>query len=175
MRHAEKAEWVLALLLMSLPVMAQEPAQPANPQNATTPAPTAQLPDIPENQAEIEAMASGQFVLEPSPGVTAMPPARSPEMTEIDEALAVERALVTDLEALLRNATDETGSLALLREIEQTKYGAELTILRIQAKHARLAGRETQAQEIEAAVAQIENPSLAPTVAPTSPSGDAGR
>ena len=111
---------------------------------------------IPENAAEIQAIARGELVLEPAPAaeMTAARPL-SPEMLEIDAALAAERVQVQDLTARLEAATDDAAALALEREIETTKQSTELAILGIQARHARAAGREAQAQEIEAAISQM--------------------
>jgi hypothetical protein len=169
MKHASRAAWMLALALFLLarPVMAEVPAQSARAtgrtaaQAAATTEPVHPIPDLPENQAEIEALTSGQLVLEPAPAVGTTPASTgslSPEMLEIEQALTAERARLAELEARLRNKAEEVVVLSLLREIEQVKQDAEVEILRIQAKHARLAGREAQAQEIEATVMQILAP-----------------
>lgn len=116
-------------------------------------APAAQPAPIPENAAEIAELASGQLVLEAVP--TAEAPALAPEMVEIMAAITAERTLVDDLTARLRATTDNAAALALEREIEATKWSTELTILGIQARHARAAGREEQAQAIEASITQM--------------------
>lgn len=159
---------LLTLLLLTLPVTASEPTPAAPPAPAT-------IPDLPENQAEIAEQAAGQLVFEPT-AAGALPPAvagaRSAEMLEIEQAITAERALVTDLTARLRGLADDAAALAVQLEIERTKQGLEIEILRIQAKHARLAGREAQAVAIEADLAQM----LAPASAlPAAPSGDAER
>lgn len=195
-----KAGWVFGLLLLvsSAWAWAEEPATPAAPAGPASPVaspavagadPAAAIPDLPENRAEIEAVRAGELRLEPAPNAAAAPQAaapRSPEMLEIDQALVAERALVAELEARLEGAPDETAALDLLREIERTKQRTEIEILRLQAKHARLAGREEQAAEIEAAVQQILAPALVPAPAAAaaaraasgsaaSPAGDARR
>lgn len=111
---------------------------------------------IPENEAEIQAIANGELALEPAPAAeTAAARPLSPEMVEINAAMAAERAQVDDLAARLQAATDDAMALALEREIETAKRSTELAILGIQARHARAAGREAQAQEIEAAISQM--------------------
>lgn len=184
MKHGARAAWGLALILLAQPALAGEPAQPAGPNGPTTAAavaatePAAPLPNLPENQAEIEALANGQLVLESAPAVgttPASPAPSSPEMLEIGRAVTAERARLAELEARLRDTADDSAALSLLREIEQVKQGTEVEILRIQAKHARLAGREAQAQEIEAVVTQIQAPAPALAAPPASPSGDARR
>lgn len=187
MKHGARSEWGLALFLLALPAMAGEPAQPASPNGPTTAAavaatePASPIPNLPENQAEIEALANGQLVLEPAPAVgttLANPASLSPEMLEIGRVVNAERARLAELEARLRDTADDTAALSLLREIEQVKQGTEVEILRIQAKFARSAGREAQAQEIEAAVTQILAPApalAAPPASTVSPSGDARR
>jgi len=194
MLKGTKTGWVFGLLLLvsSAWAWAEEPVAPAAPAAPAAPVaspavagadPAASIPDLPENRAEIEAVRAGELKLEPAPDAPAAPQAatpRSPEMLEIDQALAAERALVAELEARLEGAPDEPAALDLLREIERTKQQTEIEILRLQAKHARLAGREEQAAEIEAVVQQILAPALVPVPAAASgsaasPAGDARR
>jgi hypothetical protein len=131
------------------------------------------IPDTPENQAEIEAAARGELVLEPvapAGGDASL----SPEMAAIREALAAGQARVDELEARLVAASGDEAALAVMRAIEQAKQDTEIEVLRIQAEHARLAGRETQAQEIEAAITQMLEPGTTPTatVRPDPPAND---
>ncbi len=119
-----------------------------------TAAPAPLVPPLPENMAEIEAIESGELVLEPAPAA-AGPRALSSEMAEIETAIAAEREQVARLAASLRGAADDAAALALEREIEAVKQGTEIAVLRIQARYAREAGREEQAQAIEAAVARM--------------------
>lgn len=177
MKQGTIAIWVLGLLLLASQGTAAEPARPADPGGVAFPAAPAPavadaggapvvIPDLPENEAEIAAAAAGQLRIgtpaEPAAAVPVALPV-SPEMAEINAALADERARVAGLQARLDDTADDEAALALLREMEQTKQATEVEVLRIQAKHARLAGRDAQATEIEAAIAVI----LAPTpVAP---------
>ncbi len=123
---------------------------------------TPPIPDAPENQAEIEAAARGELVLEPVAPVGDAA-SLSPEMTAIRAALAAGRARVDELEARLAGASGDEAALAVMRALEQAKQDTEIEILRIQAEHARLAGREAQAQEIETAISQMLTPGATTT------------
>jgi len=87
-------------------------------------------------------------------------------MAAIYGAIAAGQVRVDELESRLAGANGDEATLELLRAIEQAKQETEIEILRIQAEHARLAGREAQAQEIETAIGQILDP--ATTVPPAS-------
>jgi hypothetical protein len=108
-------------------------------------------------------------------GVTpapATPPAAgrpSALMTEIRAALDAERDRVVALDARVRACTDRRQALALQREIESVKRDTEVTLLRIQATHARRAGRTALADRLEAAVAEMlapPPPAATPVVRP---------
>lgn len=148
----------LATLIFSAAVAAAaEPSPPAGSEPAS----------IPENAAEMAEIAAGQLVLEPGPAAEAVPVrALTPEMVEINAVLAAERTLVDDLTARLKATTDEAAALVLVQEVETAKQGAELAILGIQARYARAAGREAQAQEIENAISRMSAVMNAPA-APT--------
>lgn len=165
---ARTATTILTLLILfcALAVAAGEPAT-APPD--VPPAPPV-IADLPENAAEIADHAAGRLVLEPV--VETPPPAAAAavEMQEIDEALAACRARVADLTARLRETTADETALALQRDIEQSKRETELDVLRIQAKHARLAGRDAQADAIEAELARMTAPAV-----PTAPAAAAAR
>jgi hypothetical protein len=152
---------------------AAEPTPPAGSEPAS----------IPENAAEMAEIAAGQLVLEPVPVAEAVPArALTPEMIEINAALAAERTRVDELTTRLKATTDEAAALTLVQEIETAKQGTELAILAIQARHARAAGREAQAQEIESAISRMSAVMNAPAmlavpraVAPDSRPTDGGR
>jgi hypothetical protein len=90
-------------------------------------------------------------------------------MTEIRAALDAERDRVAALDARVRACTDRRQALALQREIESVKRDTEVTLLRIQATHARRAGRTALAERLEAAVAEMlapPPPAATPVVRP---------
>ncbi len=119
--------------------------------------PPAGVPDLPENQAEIEAglVPEGKAVEAQKSGAA---PAPTPLMVEIQAVFADERARVAELEARLTPSLDEGAALALRHQIEQIKIETELNILRLQAEHARREGRDEQAAAIDAAVAEMLSP-----------------
>ena len=132
--------------LFAIAATAAEPSPPAGGEPVS----------IPENAAEMAEIAAGQLVLEPVPAAEAVPArALTPELVEINAALAAERTLVDDLTARLKATAEEAAALALVQEIETAKQATELAILGIQARYARAAGREAQAQEIETAISRM--------------------
>lgn len=144
-----------ALVLLALPAVADEPqAQtPVDPpQVASPPA----VPDLPVNQAEIQAGVAP--VLDTS--VIPTPPTRplSPMMVEIEAALAAGDAAVATLAERAAQAADETSRQAIMVQIAAQKQATELNILAIQAAHARRAGNDALAAQIDAEMVAITNP-----------------
>jgi hypothetical protein len=84
---------------------------------------------------------------------------------ELRQAVDAERAALVLLQARFDRATNEGDALAIQREIETLKQNGEVQLLRIQAKHARLKGREAAARKIEAAIEAM----LHPVPTPASP------
>ena len=141
--------------------LADDPAPPAKSgpadASATQSRAPAGIPDLPENQAEIEAglVPDGKAVEAQKSDAA---PALTPLMAEIQAVLADEQTRVAELEARLSSSLDEGAALALRRQIEQIKVETELNILRLQAEHARRAGQDEQAAAIEAAIAEMLSP-----------------
>jgi hypothetical protein len=77
---------------------------------------------------------------------------------ELAQTLEAERTALSELQARFDVAANEREALAIQREIEQLKTATEIALLRIQAKHARLKGRETVARRIDAAIEEILHP-----------------
>ena len=82
----------------------------------------------------------------------------SPMMQEIQAAIEQGRAQNEELESRAAVAGDEESILAIQRQIEELAQATELEILGIQARHARLAGRDEIADKIEQDIADIQNP-----------------
>ncbi len=82
----------------------------------------------------------------------------SPMMVEIRQALEGERRTVDELAAALDAARDEDEAMAILRRIHEAKRGAQIEVLRIQARHARAAGRTEAAAGIDAAIERLLAP-----------------
>lgn len=98
---------------------------------------------------------------EPAPETTAapavaLPQTRSLEMQEITAVLDAERQQVQELTAVLKEVNDDSAELALVRRIEQIKMGAEISVLRIQAKYAVNAGFTEKARQIEEALTELQ-------------------
>lgn len=79
-------------------------------------------------------------------------------MEEINAAMAAGGELLAALNLQLKSAPSETEALRLLDAIHQQKQETEITILRIQERHARLAGDTEAADKINLAVDDILNP-----------------
>ena len=82
----------------------------------------------------------------------------SPMMVEIRAVLDSERASLKSLNERFRAAKDDATAQALQREIAQVKQDSEIAILRVQAKHARLAGHDAVAAYLEGAIRTILSP-----------------
>jgi len=89
---------------------------------------------------------------------TAAPVARSPLMQEITAAWTAHEVVVAALEKQLEASTDASAALALQRQIETARAQVEIEILRIQARHARQAGRLDIAAELETTIGQLTTP-----------------
>lgn len=82
----------------------------------------------------------------------------SPMTIEIRAVLDRERDALASLHAKLRAARDEGAARELEREVERVRLGTEVSLLRVQAKHARLAGREAVAAHLEGAIRALLSP-----------------
>jgi hypothetical protein len=125
-------------------------AQPAATAESTSPAatdPDAGIPAV--NAPEVIAPLSGDTPLSPM----------LQDIKVLWEARQAERAA---LEERFRTAGDEATALAIQREIEELMVQTELSILRIQADHARREGRIADAEKIEAAITEMTSPPQLP-------------
>jgi len=154
------------LLLLAFGAAFADDQPPTEPETST-------MPDIPENAAELKALENGEPALPESVPAPAERPL-SPMMIEIQGVLAEQQRQVGALDARFAETTSEVAALAVQQEIEQIKQNAELEILAIQARHARVAGDEDLAQSLDAAIATIQNPPPppAPTVERPVPAGN---
>lgn len=92
----------------------------------------------------------------PAPAVTKRP--LSPMMLELQAVMTAEAEQVAALRQRAAKATSPDEALALQREIEKLKFDTEVSLLRVQAKHARAGGRTEVAARIEAAISDLLNP-----------------
>lgn len=133
--------FALALVVIAMPSFAfAEQAPSAAPTATITPNPPA-----------------AEAATTPAPAPTAALQRRptSPLLTDISAALTAERAQLERLEAEVRRTSDSKVALALQRQISQVKQNTEIELLRIQARHARLAGHVLVAEQIESAVREM--------------------
>jgi len=145
-----------ASLLLAASVLSAadpQPQPPATPPAQTT-APAA--PDLDINQAEIAAGVVPDALDPAKTAPTASEP--SPLLVEIEAVLAASRAAVAELATRADATGDPAMAFALQQQIARVKQQAELDILAIQARHARLAGNDELATQIEADIATIMNP-----------------
>jgi hypothetical protein len=104
-------------------------------------------------------------------GLDPIAPPVTPLQADMEGVLAEEAARIAELRAALADAADEAEVLRLQREAEACKLSTEIRILELQATHARAAGRDEAAAEIEAAVARLRDPAppLQPADRPRDP------
>lgn len=93
---------------------------------------------------------------EPRPVVTKRP--LSPLMIELRAVLDAEAVQVAALRERAAKAATPDEAIALQREIEKLKFDTEVSLLRVQAKHARAGGRTEVAARIEIAISELLNP-----------------
>lgn len=127
-----------------------------------TPAPTP-APDAPAAVAPAKAAPVAPTIAEPAPGgdeprpvVTKRP--LSPLMIELRAVMDAEAVQVAALRERAAKAASNDEAIALQREIEKVKFDTEVSLLRVQAKHARAGGRTEVAARIEAAISELLNP-----------------
>jgi len=116
--------------------------------------------------APASALAPGAEGAAPGPAPHARP--LSPMLAEMQALLAAEREQLAALHARVAKAGSNDEALALQRAIEKLKFDTEVSLLRVQAKHARQAGRTEVAARIEAAITELLNPPkiVAPSARP---------
>ena len=156
--HVARWTWLAAMLGLAFTL------------GATTPPPAAAAGEPP---AVVSAQAATTTLTPPvadpalpadgEPGAPGARPRRrlSPMAAELAQAIAAERSALTELQARFDHANGDREALAVQREIEQLKRGTEITLLRIQAKHARLKGHEAVARRIDAVIDEVTRPQAA--------------
>lgn len=159
MPNVRPAVHVLALLLALAPIArcaaaADAPGAPASQGMATGPVRAAEpvlvmLPANPQLGTPIPAVAS-----------PATPPRRplSPLMADLRAVLDREGEQLAALEAERGKAADAQAALDVQRRIEKLKQQTEVDLLRVQAVHARRAGRIAVAERIDAAIVELTQP-----------------
>lgn len=150
---------IAAATLLSVSIAFAQEAQVTEPPAGRTEAvqPAKAAPVAPASSAEAPA------ALAPAPVRAA-----SPMLLEMQALLAAEHEQVLVLRERAAKAANADDAMALQREIEKLKFDTEVSLLRVQAKHARAAGRTEVATRIEAAISELVNPPKlkAPAVRP---------
>ena len=125
--------------------------------------PVAGVPDLPENQAEIEALRKGE--LKPAQPATKQAGGRAitaevaaARRAAYDQVLAEQDARIEALRVRLEAAGGTPAALELQREIEREKMQTERRLLELQAEIARGEGRADLAARIDAAIAELDAP-----------------
>lgn len=184
MQRIDRALLVLAIVGGASAAVAQDtprvqetrPAQPVEmtapraggAPGATAPAdPTAGVADIPENQAELQALSSGGQPFAPPAGATqaAAPVAdevRAARRAAFESVVAEQDARIATLAARLADVAGSEESLAVQREIEQLKRSTGRRLLELQLEMARTDGDADRTAGVEAAIAAWDAPHPAP-------------
>jgi len=120
--------------------------------------------EVPDTRPRVTVAGPATDSAPASDPATPLPARRlSPLTQEITQAIDAQRVLLIALQERFERTSDQNEARDVQREIEAVKQGTELQILRIQARYARLGGREAAARRIEAAIEQILHP---PAVVP---------
>lgn len=82
----------------------------------------------------------------------------SPLMTEINTALEETRQEVAALKLQYKAAVDEKEAMEIMREIARVKRESRVEMMRIQLRHARLAGNDELVLELEAIITKMTAP-----------------
>ncbi len=184
MHRIDRAMLVLAIVGGASAVVAQDapraqetrPAQPveltapraSGAPGTTAPAdPVAGVADIPENQAELQALSSGGQPFAPPEGAAlgSAPVAdevRTARRAAFESVVAEQDTRIATLAARLRDVAGTEESLAVQREIEQLKRSTGLRLLELQLDMARTDGDADRVAGIEAAIAAWDAPHPAP-------------
>lgn len=138
--------FVLALFATAAVAAETGPALPA-----LTGAPQQARLDDPAALRALEAL--------PLPGAVARPrPAATPLLSDLFDVLDRQDAAVAALQTELARTADPMAALSIQRRIEKTKQDAEVELLRVQATHARAAGKSALVAQLDAAIAELTAP-----------------
>jgi len=127
--------------------------------------PTAGVPDIPENQAEIEELRRGEMFLEavpvPVPAST-IDAAREARRAAFDAVMASQDAKIQTLTDRLTAMPNGPAGLEIQQEIEHEKLATSRLLLELQLDFAVRAGNEEQISVLRAALEAWDAPPPAP-------------
>lgn len=180
-RHPIRWALLAAMLGLALASGAGSPrpaaAEGERPADSETGAPTATVATPVAVPAVVPLQPATAGDVEPGEGSPRPRRHLSPMAAELAQTLEAERTALSELQARFDRAPNEREALAIQREIEQLKTATEIALLRVQAKHARLKGREAVARRIDAAIEEILHPPVTrnPLVRPAPVEDGGGR
>lgn len=125
--------------------------------------PTSGLAAIPENQAELEAVRTGELKLVrpddamPAPAIDA---ARQARRAAFDAVINEQNAKIEALTARLAGAAG-TEALALQKQIEAEKKATSRRLLEVQMDQAAAAGDQAAVERVQAALTDLDAPAPA--------------
>ena len=90
----------------------------------------------------------------------------SPMMVEIEAALEATRLEVADLKLQYEAAVSDEQAMEIMREVARVKRAGSVEFMRIQLRHARLAGNEELVTELEEVIARMTAPLVRGTPVP---------
>lgn len=123
----------------------------------------ASMADIPENQAELEALASGKLVIEPVPATVSDPDveaARNARRVAFDAILASQSAKIQALSDRLSASPGDQNQIQ--QEIAQEKKATNRLLLELQLEWAVSSGIEENITHLRAALEALDAPLPAP-------------
>ena len=82
----------------------------------------------------------------------------SPLMTEINAAMEAARQEVADLKLQYEAAVDEKEAMEIMREVAKIKRESRVEMMRIQLRHARLAGNDELVIQLEEVIIRMTAP-----------------
>jgi len=130
----------LCLILMTAPILADEPAETPVADAANS---TVEAPAPPRSLLNLSAADVAQL---------------KPLQRELRQILLTERDKLAELHAAFEQETDALRSLDIQKQIRDVKQSTERALVQAQIDHARAAGRQAAAERLEAALERMYQP-----------------
>jgi hypothetical protein len=90
----------------------------------------------------------------------------SPMMAEIEAAMEATRMEVADLKLQYETAVSDEQAMEIMREVARVKREGRVELMRIQLRHARLAGNDGLVLQLEEVIARMTAPPVKGTPVP---------
>ncbi|MBK7772409.1 MAG: hypothetical protein IPO18_02395 [bacterium] len=123
--------------------------------------PAAGIPDLPANQAEIEALRSGAMTLERPAGTDAAAPAdaaRTERRAAFDAVIDGQRQKIQALIDRLEAGSGGADAAEIQKEIEREKMSTQRQLLEVQLDFATRDGDQARIDQLQAAIANWDAP-----------------